>query len=45
VAKAPGFLNSPTGNGLPVMDPKTFTSAADQQQWNNKAHIEYAHIS
>lgn len=45
VAKAAGFLTSPGGNGLPVMDAKTFTSAADQQQWENKAHIEYAHIS
>ncbi|MEO8030203.1 MAG: hypothetical protein ABJC74_06885 [Gemmatimonadota bacterium] len=45
LSKAADFLNNPSGLGLPVVDPKTFKSAAEQQSAFSKARIEYRHIA
>lgn len=44
-AKGTSFLTNPDGNGLQVVDPKTFTSSADQARWANTPHIEFNHVA
>lgn len=44
-AKGSTFLASPSGNGLPIVDPKTFKSSADAKAAENTPHIEFNHVA
>jgi hypothetical protein len=42
--KALGFMANPDGHGLPIVDQKTFKSAAEAKAAMAKARVEFAHV-
>jgi hypothetical protein len=44
LSPAAGFLGNPSGNGLPIADPKTFKSSAEVKTWAAMAHLEFNHV-